>query len=234
MLNTSSILNQVLGSLNSAAGSGGVKGLADKAKATWDGQSPAAKGAIAGGLLSLILTQGGRRILGSGVQIGGMAAIGGLAYKAYTDWKAGRSATAETGKTEVLAAPDGTPFAPTETSAANALAGHLLQAMIAAAKVDGHVTAEERARIDAELPRLGLGDAAEAMIAAELDAPVDAARIAALAGSEEEATQIYAASRLVADPDTPEETAYLDALARALKLPADLVAHLDARAAALV
>ena len=72
------------------------------------------------------------------------------------------------------------------------------------------------------------------MIAAELDAPLDAGRIASLARSQEEATEIYAASLLTVDPDGAAEKGYLAMLAARLNLPADLVAHLHARAAALV
>ena len=72
-------------------GARAAKGLTDKAKETWNNQSTLGKGAIAGGLLGVLLTRGGRRMLGTGVKIGGLAAIGGLAYKAYEDWKAGRA-----------------------------------------------------------------------------------------------------------------------------------------------
>ena len=69
---------------------------------------------------------------------------------------------------------------------------------------------------------------------AELDAPLDVDRIAALAGSEAEATQIYAVSLLAIDPDNAEEKAYLAALARRLNLAPSLVDSLHAQAANLV
>ena len=150
----------------------------------------------------------------------------------YEDWKAGKSATAEPGPV-ALPKPDGTAFLPSDPASADDLAARLLQAMVAAAKADGHVTTEERARIEAQLGSLGLGAQAHAMIAAELDAPLDAGRIAALARSQEEATEIYAASLLTVDPDGAAERGYLAMLAARLNLPADLVAHLHARAASL-
>ena len=105
--------------------------------------------------------------------------------------------------------------------------------MIAATKADGHVTPDERAKIDAQLGHLGLGDAATAMIGAELDQPLDVGRIAGLARSEEEGAQIYAASLLVVDPKGEAEKHYLAELAARLKLDAGLVDHLQARAAQL-
>ena len=90
MLNAKSLLDSLMGGLGQATGGQGAKGLADKAKGAWDNQSTMGKGAIAGGLLAVLMTQGGRRMLGTGVKVGGMAAIGGLAFKAYEDWKAGQ------------------------------------------------------------------------------------------------------------------------------------------------
>lgn len=232
MLNAKSLLDNLMGSLSQMAGGQGVKGLTDKAKGAWSDQSTLGKGAIAGGLLGVLLTSGGRRLLGTGAKIGGAALIGGLAYKAYEDWKAGRSVTAADGPVN-LPAPSGSAFHPADADAADDLATRILQAMIAAAKADGHVTADERARIDGQLANLGLGDEAMAMIAAELDLPLDVNRVAALATTEEEATQIYAASLLVVDEDAADEKEYLAKLAAQLNLDAGLVAHLHAKAAQL-
>jgi uncharacterized membrane protein YebE (DUF533 family) len=230
MFNAKSILDTVMGSLNDATGPGGVKGLTDKARETWDSQSTLTKGALAGGLLGVLLTGGGRRMLGTGMKVGGAALIGGLAYKAYEDWKAGKS-VAKTEGPIALPNPEGTAFQPVDAAAADDLSARILQAMIAAAKADGHITTEERARIDAQLDNLGLGREATAMIGAELDKPLDVGRVAALAHGEEEATQIYAASLLVVDPQGEPEKHYLAELAARLKLDAGLVSHLHARAA---
>jgi 5-oxoprolinase (ATP-hydrolysing) len=228
VMNAKSLLDSLIGGLGQATGGQGAKGLADKAKGAWDSQSSLGKGAIAGGLLAVLMTRGGRQMLGTGAKVGGMAAIGALAFKAYEDWQAGQ-ADRESG---ALPPPQGTGFLP-EGAEADRLAGSLLAAMIAAAKADGHVTPDERARIDGQLANLGLEDEAAALIAAELDAPLDVDRIAALAGSEAEATQIYAVSLLAIDPDNAEETAYLAALARRLNLDAALVDSLHAEAAKL-
>lgn len=228
MLNAKSFLDNLMGGLDQVTGGKGAKGLADSAKAAWSNQSALGKGAIAGGLLGVLLTQGGRRLLGTGAKIGGAALIGGLAWKAYQDWQAGKDqGAADTGGEDTGGEDD---FLPTDPAAADDLATRLLQAMIAAAKADGHITAEERQRIDSHLADLGLGDAAASLIAAELDAPLDAARVAGLARNDREAAEIYAASLLVIDQDSAVEVAYLAQLAAALGLAPDLVARLHARA----
>ena len=92
------------------------------------------------------------------------------------------------------------------------------------------VSAEERAAIDGQLAVLGLGDEAAALIAAELDAPVDVGRIAALAQNEAEATQIYAATLMIVDETNPAEKGYLAMLAARMNLDQGLVDHLHAEA----
>jgi uncharacterized membrane protein YebE (DUF533 family) len=229
MLNAKSLLDNLMGGLGQMTGGQGAKGLTDKAKETWANQSTLGKGAIAGGLLGILLTGGGRRLLGTGLKVGGMAAIGGLAYKAYEDWKNGSSGETTT----ALPSPQGTDFLPDDANAADELATRILQAMIAAAKADGHVTPAERAAIDGQLGSLGLGAEATALITAELDAPLDVGRIAALARNEAEATEIYAASLLVVDENAPAEKGYLAMLAARMNLAQGLVDRLHAEAARL-
>ena len=68
------------------------------------------------------------------------------------------------------------------------------------------------------------------MIAAELEAPLDVGRIAALARNEQEAVSLYTASLLVVDPDGASEKGYLAMLAARMGLDPGLVAHLHAGA----
>lgn len=213
-----SLLNALINGAKDLAAEATRGDLTAKAKDTWNSQSNLTKGAIAGGLLGVLLSGGGRRMIGTGVQVGGAALIGGLAYKAYQDWQNSKSQ-------DQAQLPAPTPRDDFSIS--------LLQAMIAATKADGTVTDAERAQITAQLPQLGLGPDAAAMIAAELDAPFDPNRIAALAQSEAEASQIYAASLLAVDPEGMAEKGYLAMLAARLQLDAGLVQHLHANALAL-
>lgn len=227
-----SLLDSLLGQVSSLTQGQGLgqtaQGLGTKAQEAWSNQSGLGKGAIAGGLLGILMSGGGRKLLGKGVQVGGAALIGGLAYKAYQDWQAGKSASDTSGPV-ALPKPEGTAFLPSDPVQANDLSARLVQAMVAAAKADGHVTPQERARINSQLATLGLGAEAQGMIAAELDTPLDAGRIAALARSEEEAAEIYAASLLTVDPDGAAEKGYLAMLAARLNLHPGLVAHLHAK-----
>lgn len=204
--------------------SGGGGDLVNKARQTWDAQSTGTKGAVAGGLLGVLL--GGRGGLGGVARVGGAALIGSLATRAFADYKSGKSPMDAISSALGLDAG--------ATPPADDLAARLVRAMIAAAKADGTVTDAERANIDEQIQILGLDSAVSALIEEELAAPLSIDRIAAMATSEEEATQIYTASLLAIDPGTPAEKDYLSALAKRLDLEPSLVQHLHAHAANLM
>jgi uncharacterized membrane protein YebE (DUF533 family) len=106
----------------------------------------------------------------------------------------------------------------------------LVQAMISAAKSDGHLDGPEITRIQEQIQQLGLDNAEKGFLMDAMARPADAAAIARLPKTKEQASELYVASRLtIGDADTPEEKAYLDRLIALLDLPADLVAHLDAQ-----
>lgn len=197
--------------------------LAAKAQNTWNNQSTLTKGAIAGGLLGVLLSENAGKIMKSSAKVGGAALIGGLAYKAYQDWQNAK----QPDQTSQPALP------PPAFSDEDEMSLRLLQAMIAATKADGQITPEERVQIYAQIPSLGLGNDAALLIAAELEAPFDPNRIAALARNDAEAAQIYAASLLAVDPNGLAEKGYLAMLAARLNLDAGLVAHLHANAASI-
>ncbi|TAJ92037.1 MAG: tellurite resistance TerB family protein [Reyranella sp.] len=187
-------------------------------------------GALAGSLAALLMgSKTGRKIGGEALKLGGMAAVGALAYKAYNDWQAGQAAPvtqAPQAPVPMLPAPSGTPFNPSTEAGQQTLARHLLRAMIAAAKADGHVDAQEQARIFAEMDKLPLGADDKAFVMDELRAKLDVDAVAGAAATPEEAAEIYTASLLAIDIDNAAERGYLAMLAARLKLDDALVAHL--------
>ena len=193
-------------------------------------------GALAGGLAAILLgTKTGREFGGEALKLGGMAAVGALAYKAYRDWQAGKEVPAAPPaqpSVPMLPAPSGTPFNPSSESGQQKLARHLLRAMIAAAKSDGHVDAQEQARIFAEMDKLPLAADDKAFVMDELRAKLDIDAVAGAAETPEEAAEIYVASLLAIDVDNAAERGYLAMLAARLKLDDALVAHLQQTAAA--
>ena len=198
------------------------------------------KGAALGGLAGLLLgSKSGRKLGKSAVKLGSMAALGGLAWKAYNDWKASNEAggAARVGHpaaaAEIRRNAEGTVFLPAQKNERDNLSLTLMRAMIAAAKADGHLDAEEQRRIFAKIGELDLDSDEKAFLMDELRAPLDIDAVVRGATSPELAAEIYTISRLAIDPDHNAEKAYLAMLASRLNLADDLVTRIDAEVAKL-
>ncbi len=185
-------------------------------------------GVAAGGVLGLLLgTKRGRSIGGSALKYGSVAALGAVAFRAYTQWQTQQAAQTPTAASvpartvNLLPAPE-----------VEAHSRAMLQAMIAAAKSDGHLDERERDLIDAELVRLQADASERQWMEAELRRPLDPAEVARAAATPELAAEMYLASLLVVDETSFMERAYLDELARQLRLPAGLKAELETQAQA--
>jgi uncharacterized membrane protein YebE (DUF533 family) len=191
-----------------------------------------ASGAALGGLGALVLgTRTGRSLAATAFKLGGLALIGGLAYKAYQSYQQGKPTLAAETEAKatpqsLLPAPEGTGF---EAGAVtNDAARRYIRAMIAAAAADGRIDTQEQQRILGGLKQAGLDEAAEHFLAAEITSPATVAELASGIASPEEAVQVYTAARIAVDPDAVEEHAFLSALSGALGIDDALAAQVDA------
>lgn len=202
-------------------------------------------GGVAAGLAaSMLMGKKGRKMMGKAAKYGAVAAIGGLAYHAWNKSRqnkaggeaaasaaaAGAAGAAPSGSVPSLpaeyeAAPEGTAFlpAPSDEAAQDALGQALVRAMIAAAKADGKIDAEEKAAIFERLNAMDLDAQSKAFVFDELSAPLDVNAVVAGATCPETAAEIYAASLVAIEADTPAEQAYLQMLAARLELEPGLV-----------
>jgi len=249
------ILRQVLGQATAGAREGASRideatGLSDKAREAIGqatGQTPEqlvarlkeliannqlTAGAALGGLGALILgTRAGRSLAGTAVKLGGLALIGGLAYKAYQNYQQGQpvySSGRPTTPQALMPAPEGSGFEAGAMS--HDAARRCIRAMIAAAAADGRIDTAEQQRIVGNLRQAGLADTAQQFLAAEIANPATVDELASGVASPEEAVQVYTAARIAVDPDTDEEHAFLSALASALGIDSALAAQVDAAA----
>jgi uncharacterized membrane protein YebE (DUF533 family) len=199
-----------------------------------------AGGAAVGGVLGLLMgSKRGRSMGGTALKYGSVAALGALAWKVYQDHQAKQTAAAAPAPARApiditppaYAAPASFAALPAPQLEAHSQA--MLKALIAAAKADGHMDERERGLVHAELQRIEADAATRAWVDAELARPVEPAEVAAAATGPEMAAEMYLASVLVVDQTTTMERAYLDALARELRLAPTLKADLEARAAAV-
>lgn len=205
-------------------------------------------GALAAGAVALLFgSKGTRKFASKAVKVGGTAAIGGLAYKAFTQWQAaqaqseaGQASSASPqnpGAAQALSSPTatlnldqfdpGTPIASLNDINAAVRSEAIIQAMISASRADGHIDSDELALITRQIDSLGLEKDVSVFLLAELNKPVDIHAIAALADTPETAAEIYLASAMVVDMDGTAEREYLDQLASAMNLDADMIRHLE-------
>ena len=209
-------MNELKSIINGLAGSGALSGLA---------------GGLAGGTVAgALATKKGRKMGSAALKIGGLAAISGLAWKAYRSYA-----------DESTQRPAGTPIPPsarglaraqfdavTDPASDGAGALVLMRAMISAAHADGHMDSAEQQRIFAEVDRLDLTLEEKAMLIDELRHPVSVNLLAEQVADLAAAIEVYAASLLVVDDDNPSARRHLRILADRLDLPGDLVASLHA------
>lgn len=179
------------------------------------------KGAAGVGILALLLgTKGGRKVTGTALKVGSIAAIGTLGYKAFQNWQNKSSDSRDFGTSIADLTGDNTQKRSTA----------VIKAMIAAAKADGHIDDGEVAAIKKQMESMGLDPQIAAMLEEEVSKPLDAAAIAAEADSPAAAVEIYLASKLVIDEANDRELAYLNELADKLDLPGELVQEVDSEA----
>lgn len=220
-MKTSTLLDQLLKSgrsmLESAGNStgGSLKGALS---------SDLGRGALMGGALGLLL--GNKRIRklgGNALAYGGMAALGAVAYRTYSEWQRNRTDSVST----ATPASASHPSSPADTENRGRA---VLKALIAAAKSDGHIEDRERELIEAEMARLDNDSALQSWLDAELRRPLDPTDVAQAATSPELAAEMYLISLLATDDQSPMERLYLDELARQLRLDPTLKAQLETQA----
>jgi uncharacterized membrane protein YebE (DUF533 family) len=222
-MNTRGLLDQLLrsgqdllqnktGGSKQKVASGGSAGLGSLL-------SGASGGALAAGAMGLLLGSKKARNVGGKVAVyGGLTALGVLAYKAYGNWQAQQGTAPET-EPQTL---DRLPATQVEQHSQA-----ILQALVAAAKADGHIDDRERALIEGEFVKLDNDQELQHWLHAELNKPLDPTDVARAARTPETAAEMYIASVMMVDEENFMEKSYLDELARQLKLEPGLKAELE-------
>jgi uncharacterized membrane protein YebE (DUF533 family) len=182
--------------------------------------SGAGGGALAAGAMGLLLgNKSARKIGGKALTYGGLAALGVLAYKAYGNWQASQGVTQSEPQTI-----DRVPAAQVEQHSEA-----ILRALVGAAKADGHVDERERQLIEGEFTRLTGDQQLQEWLHTELNKPLDPSDIARAASTPEIAAEMYLASVLMVDEEHFMERAYLDELAKQLKIEPGLKSELESQ-----
>ncbi|MHA3735009.1 tellurite resistance TerB family protein [Pseudomonas sp. Eth.TT006] len=204
---------------SAAGGLGGLLGGASGSGALGGLLSGAGGGALAAGAMGLLLGSKKARKVGGKVAVyGGLAALGVLAYKAYGNWNAQKGTAPQT-EPQTL---DRLPPAQAEQHSQA-----ILKALVAAAKSDGHIDDRERQLIEGEFSKLDNDQELQHWLHAELNKPLDPADVARAASTPEMAAEMYIASVMLVDEESFLEKAYLEELAKQLKLEPGLKDELE-------
>lgn len=178
-------------------------------------------GALAGTAVGLLLgNKKARKMGGSVLKYGGVAALGAVAFKAYQSWQ----------QNQQTGAPQQTPQTVDRLPAAEAEqhSNAILIAIVGAAKADGHIDDRERQLIDEQVAQLTSDPELQQWLDQELKKSVNPVEVASHAKTPEMAAEMYLASLLMADEESFMEKAYLDELAKQMKIDDALKAEIHA------
>jgi uncharacterized membrane protein YebE (DUF533 family) len=209
-------------SASGTSGGGGLGGLLEnilgEAGQAVGGNQNLALGGL-GALAGALLGGGGKSVSGA-VGGGVMALLGAMAFKALKGG-GGQKPRVPLGLQE-----------PQTASERDELERHselILKAMINAAKADGQIDKDEIHRILGKLSETGADAEAQEYVMTEMQKPMETEKlIAAVQGQPELAAEMYGASLLAIEVDTPAEQKYLDQLAAGLGLTPEVARRIKA------
>ncbi|MBX2847828.1 MAG: tellurite resistance TerB family protein [Acidiferrobacterales bacterium] len=175
------------------------------------------KGAIATAVLvGLLGTKGGRALTGKAIKLGGIAALGTVAYKGYKNWRA---------KAEDVSIP----VHQLEGDEAQRRAMLLIATMVSAANADGKLDDDESALLKREILGMKLPKSLFGEVSQIVEQPLSALELSKKVNNQAVASEVYIAARLFIDSESSAaEQSYLNELVIGLGLDEELVAALEA------
>ncbi|RKR71546.1 tellurite resistance TerB family protein [Marinobacter nauticus] len=232
-MNVMSVLNQIMNQAQGGQSRQGSQGgmnvnqmmgnLGDQLSGGKSGSGIDVKSLLGGGALGLMLgSKRGRKMGGKALKYGALAGVGVLAWKAYQNYQ-----STNQGQAQPAPVQQGHPLEQLQGADQERRGLEILQAMIMAARADGHIDANERQLLTQEIERLGPDDELQAWIQQQFDAPLDASALARNADSPQAAREIYVVSAVMIDEQNPMERAWLEQLAGALKIEPNLAKELE-------
>jgi uncharacterized membrane protein YebE (DUF533 family) len=195
-------------------------------------QNQLAAGAAAGGLGTILLgTKTGRSLALGAAKLGGLALIGGLAYKAYQNHTQGKPVPGANALLAPTAAPSGSGFEPEVQTPDHALL--YIRTMISAAAADGEIDEVEQEKIFSSLKQLGMATHAVEFLQKEVQDPLTVEDLVRASDTPKTALEVYTAARVAVEPHSEKEQQFLRQLRDGLKIDPKLAAQVDAQASGL-
>ena len=214
-------LGDVLAGMLGGGGGGGLGGilgdvLNDAGRAVGGNQNLAlgGLGALAGALFG-----GGGKSMSGALGGGVMALLAAMAFQALKG-SGSRTNQVPLGLME--------PQTEAERKELERHAELILKAMINAAKADGQIDKEELRRIVGKLQEVGVDAETQQYVMAEMKKPMETQQLVAAAqGRPELAAEMYGASLLAIEVDTPAEKKYMEQLAAGLRLSPEVAQRIQ-------
>ena len=243
-LGGNSVLDSLAGMLGGASQEGGAGGIAEALSGMLGGGGGSSSGGGISEMLSGMLGEAGRAVGGNknlalgglgalvgsllgggGKSMGGalggclMALLGAMAFNALVKG-GGQKPQVPLGLLE--------PQTEAQEKELEQNSELVLRAMINAIKADGRIDQNEINRITGKLQGIGVDPEAQRYLMTLLKQPMETEKLTAAArGQLELAAQIYGASLLAIEVDTPAEKKYLDQLAAGLGLPTQVTRRIQ-------
>lgn len=217
-------LGGLLGGMQSSGMStqGGLGGLSNML----GGSNGDAIGALGASVLSMLLgTSKGQAANNKFASAGGIAALGSIAMQVFNQWQSSSSNRSQMNQFMQMP-PAKDVQVKVENKEQHAML--ILKTIIAGAKSDGNVSEDEGAKIQALVRSMGGSDELIEFVNEQIAQDLNPATLAAEVDTQEEALEVYLTSYMIVDEQNEAETAYLQSLAQALNLDADLVQSLEA------
>ena len=212
-------LGDLLGGLGGALG--GSRGAGGRGGVTGNPMAMGGIGALAGAVLGR-----GNSTMGNAIGGGALALLGSLAMSAFQKMNEQKRVQEQVATEEDIPLGVRPPQTPGEEAVLASKAMILMQAMISAAKADGQIDGGEMERIVGKLEEGGADGEGRDFVLQEMRRPLDLDALVAQVQTPELAAEVYAASLLAIEVDTPAEHAYLKQLAQKLRIDPAVVAHL--------
>ena len=194
-------------------------------------------GGMAGGLAGSLMGKSGKKTGKKALKLGALAAVGGLAWKAYQSYTEQQANGRAFNRGKYSASNQDFTYHPDNMQQERFEQGVseentegqmlLLRAMVAAAHADGHIDQTERMRIFDQVDAMELSDADKSSLFDEMRNPLSVEDLTVLVPCSEVAAEVYAASTLAIDLNSPESRRYLDHLAAMLCIPSSLQDSLE-------
>lgn len=227
-MSMNNLLNQFIGTENQSDAGKNITGISNLLGKIRNSLPESLVGGAAAGSIVALLTsnKSARKFASTAASYGGAAVLGGLAFKAFKNWQLNSQYQSPVTRQSATTCSDSTIGYENYHYGSHVAAPDyelkLIKAMIASAKADGHIDAEEQHEIFQSIARMNLSSEMKTTVFDLLNHPISMEDIVRGVHDIGQKSELFLAACLVVDPDIPSVNVHLDQMANALMLPEDL------------